>query len=69
MDRWINGISCYIRYTDAADARALHDAWAAAGVSEPAELRAPWTTGYGLLEFSLIDLYGNLVRVGGSLAG
>jgi len=37
-------------------------------VPEPAELRAPWTTDHGLLEFALIDLDGNLVRVGGSLA-
>lgn len=68
VDRWTNGLSCYIRFPDAAAARALHDAWAAAGVPAPAELRAPWTTDYGLLEFALIDLDGNLVRVGGTLA-
>lgn len=69
VDRWTNGLSCYIRFPDADGARALHAAWAAAGVPEPAELRAPWTTDYGLLEFALIDLDGNLVRVGGPLAG
>ena len=69
VDRWTNGLSCYVRFPDAAGARALHDAWAAATVPAPAELRAPWTTDYGLLEFALIDLDGNLVRIGGALAG
>ncbi len=69
VDRWTNGLSCYIRFPDAAGARALHDAWAATEVPAPAELRAPWTTDYGLLEFALIDPDGNLVRIGGALAG
>ncbi|MFN8619926.1 MAG: VOC family protein [Chloroflexota bacterium] len=69
VDRWTNGLSCYVRFPDAAAARELHDAWAAAGVSTPAELRTPWTTDYGLLEFALIDLDGNLVRIGGPIAG
>lgn len=68
VDRWTNGLSCYIRFPDAAGARALHDAWAATGIPEPADLRAPWATDYGLLEFALIDPDGNLVRIGGALA-
>lgn len=69
VDRWTNGLSCYVRFPDATAARAVHDAWAATAIAEPAELRTPWTTDYGLLEFALIDLDGNLVRIGGALAG
>lgn len=67
VDRWTNDVACYVRFPTAADARALHDAWAAIGVPHPADLRPPRGTAYGLLEFALIDLHGNLVRVGGDL--
>lgn len=67
VDRWTNGLSCYIRFPDAADARALHDTWAVTDLPAPAELRSPWATDYGLLEFALIDLHGNLLRIGGAI--
>jgi hypothetical protein len=52
--------AAYIRFETAAEARELHDAWAAAArVSDPRE------THYGLLEFGLVDPFGNTIDVGG----
>ena len=49
------------------DARALHDAWAAADV--PGRLRPPAATDYGLVEFAYHDPDGNLWRVGSEAEG
>jgi catechol 2,3-dioxygenase-like lactoylglutathione lyase family enzyme len=55
-----------------ADAEALHDEWAAAGVEHDAatgsRLVAPMDTDYGMREFAVVDRSGNLVRVGSPLA-
>jgi hypothetical protein len=55
--------AAYIRFDTAAEARRLHEAWAAVGpdgsVSEPHE------THYGLLEIMLVDPFGNTISVGG----
>lgn len=61
-----NDVACYVRWDTAAEARALHDEWAAVDVN-PGRLHPPTKTDYGLLEFALIDTHGNLIRVGGSL--
>jgi hypothetical protein len=61
-----NDVGCYVRWDTAEEARALYDEWAGADV-KPGRLTPPTETDYGLLEFALIDLHGNLVRVGGSL--
>jgi catechol 2,3-dioxygenase-like lactoylglutathione lyase family enzyme len=61
-----NDVACYARWDTAAEARALHDEWAAVDV-EPGRLHPPTETDYGLLEFALVDAHGNLVRVGGSV--
>src|SRR2546422_8730927 len=64
-DDHTHGGVCYVRFDDAADAQALHDAWAAA---RPAgRLTEPEATDYGLLEFGLVDPDCNLIRVGGAL--
>jgi len=52
----------YIRFDSAAEAEALHRAWANAAegsVSEPRE------TFYGLVQFELDDPFGNRISVGG----
>jgi hypothetical protein len=55
--------AAYIRFDTAAEARLLHDAWAAANpglaVSDLHE------TPYGLLEFMVVDPFGNTISVGG----
>jgi catechol 2,3-dioxygenase-like lactoylglutathione lyase family enzyme len=61
---------CYLRV---ADAPALWDAWAAAGVpvshrGAPRLQGPPWDTDYGLREFALVDPDGSLVRVGSPVA-
>ena len=66
VDPATNDVACYIRFDTAADARALHDEWAAADLGG-ARLVAPAETDYGLLEFALVDLDGNLLRIGGRL--
>jgi hypothetical protein len=64
VDRKTNDVACYIRFDTAAEARALHDAWAP-NVALGARLDPPTETDYGLTEFALIDPHGNLLRVGG----
>jgi catechol 2,3-dioxygenase-like lactoylglutathione lyase family enzyme len=57
--------SCYV-YTD--DADALHREWEAVGVTTDAatgsRLQQPVDTEWGMREFALVDLNGNLIRVG-----
>ena len=52
--------SCAYVWVD--DAQALHDEWAAAGVT--GRLQPPTKTDYGLQEGAHVDLDGNLIRFG-----
>jgi hypothetical protein len=63
VNRWTNDVACWVGFDRAADVRRLHAAWSRAQVSAPARLNAPSSMGH-LVEFQLIDLFGNLVRVG-----
>jgi catechol 2,3-dioxygenase-like lactoylglutathione lyase family enzyme len=54
---WTAPTSCHLAV---ADADALHAEWAHAGVTTD----GPWTTDYGMREFTLPDPSGNLLRVG-----
>lgn len=65
VDRWTNDVSCYIRFGSPSDALACHAAWADVDVPAPATLSAPQVTDYGAAEFALIDVHGNLLRLGG----
>jgi hypothetical protein len=65
VDRWTNDVACYVRFATPDDARACHARWRDVRVPEPARLSAPQTEPYGAVEFHLIDLHGNLVRLGG----
>jgi hypothetical protein len=65
VDRATNDVGCYIRFGTAAEAQSLHDHWAAR-LPPGGRLNPPEDTDYGLLEFALIDLHGNLLRIGGS---
>jgi hypothetical protein len=68
VDRWTNDVACWVGYRSPADVQRRHDAWAAVGVAEPASLRD--VDGAGpLVEFQLIDLHGNLLRVGAPADG
>jgi len=63
VDRWTNDVACWVGFADRAAVHALHDAWAARAVPDPAVL-LPVTDKGHLVEFQLLDLHGNLVRVG-----
>ncbi len=62
-----NDVSCYIRWDTAAEARALYDSWRAIELAN-GRLHPPTETDYGLLEFAVVDSFGNLIRIGGSLS-
>ncbi len=65
VDPLTTSASCYLHVRDA---DALCDEWRAIGVdSDPAtgsRLVAPVDTDYGLREFALVDMSGNLLRIG-----
>lgn len=58
-----NDVACWVGFEQAADVRRLHAQWAAASPPPPAVLQPPTAEGH-LVEFQLVDLHGNLVRVG-----
>ena len=66
VDRWTNDVACYLRFPDPDAARSCHGDWGEVEVPAPAVFStlddgpAP-----GSIEFHIIDLDGNLVRVGG----
>lgn len=62
-DRWTNDVACWVGYPTAQQVHDRYRAWSATGVAAPADLRPPRDDGR-LVEFQLIDLHGNLVRVG-----
>lgn len=64
VDPLTTAASCY---AVVGDAQALYDEWAAIVVADPrtgSRLVAPMDTDYGMREFALVDLNGNLIRVG-----
>ena len=65
VDRWTNDVACYIRFPDPPAAVACHAGWASIVVPEPASMSTPKTEPWGAVEFHIIDIHGNLVRLGG----
>ncbi|CAM4038339.1 hypothetical protein [Janibacter anophelis] len=65
VDRWTNDVACYIRFGTPGEALARHAVWADVTVPEPAVLSTPDVDAGGAVEFHIIDLHGNLVRLGG----
>jgi hypothetical protein len=65
VDRWTNDVACYVRFGSPDEAVACHDSWAGVTVPEPARLTRPKAEPWGGVEFHVIDLHGNLVRLGG----
>lgn len=63
-----NDHTCYIRFDSADEGRALHDKWREAGLDSH-HLHPPVSTDYGLLEFAVLDLDGNAIRIGGLIDG
>jgi hypothetical protein len=65
VDPLTTAAMCYLRVEDA---DRLHDEWARIGVaSDPAtgsRLVPPTDTDYGMREFALVDMSGNLLRAG-----
>lgn len=68
VDPLTNDVACYIRFDTAAEAQSLYDSWAPR-LPPGGQLHPPVATDYGLLEFSLLDTHGNLVRIGGHVVG
>ena len=66
IDPKTNYSSCYVRFDEAREARALHEEWKALGISSE-HLRSLQETDYGLLEFALVDPHANLIRIGGAI--
>ncbi len=67
-DPLVNDVACYVRFPTAAQARALHDEWAAIDIGRRGgRLVPPVATDYGLLEFAVVDPSGTLLRIGGAL--
>ena len=64
LDKATNYASCYVRFDSANQAQSLYDDWANSGLDSES-LRAPEDPGYNLLEFAVLDLDRNLVRIGG----
>ena len=65
VDRWTNDVACYVRFPDPDAARACHANWRSVDVPAPAVLSTPTDEPGGATEFHVIDLHGNLVRLGG----
>jgi hypothetical protein len=65
VDRWTNDIACYVRFPDPPAARACHEQWRDVEIPEPAVMSAPKDEPWGATQFNIIDLHGNLVRLGG----
>ena len=65
VDRWTNDVACYVRFGSPDEARGVHAGWAHVDVPEPARMSAPESEQSGAVEFHIIDLHGNLVRLGG----
>jgi len=63
VTRWTNDVACWIGFDDPADALRLYAEWSSVAIAEPAVLNAPSQDGH-LVEFQLIDVHGNLLRVG-----
>jgi hypothetical protein len=65
VDRWTNDVACYVRFADPDGVLACHAAWGDVAVPDPGVLSEPRREEDGAVEFHVIDLHGNLVRVGG----
>ena len=64
VDRWTNDVACWIGYPDVDAVRRRHAAWAAVPIPAPATLNDPDDMSGHLVEFQLIDVFGNLLRLG-----
>jgi hypothetical protein len=66
VDRRTNDVACYVRFDTPDEARQCHSGWRDVVVPEPARLSDPEAgPADGSVEFHVIDLHGNLVRLGG----
>lgn len=65
VDRWSNDVGCYVRFDSPEEASQVHADWRDVPVPEPARLSELQQDPGGSVEFQVIDLHGNLVRLGG----
>lgn len=65
VDRWSNDVACYVRFDTPDQARESHAAWVDGQIPEPAFLSDLQEEPWGAVEFHVIDMHGNLVRLGG----
>jgi catechol 2,3-dioxygenase-like lactoylglutathione lyase family enzyme len=70
LDPLTNDVGCFVRFDTVDECCALHDAWSAAAGLPPAEsraiprLHAAREEPDGSVEWAVIDLHGNLLRLG-----
>ena len=64
VDRWTNDVACWIGYPSVNAVQRRHAAWSRAPLPEPAQLNEPNDMTGHLVEFQLIDVHGNLLRLG-----
>ncbi len=70
LDPARNEVGCFVRFDTVDECRVLYDAWSAAANLPPAEsraiprLHAPNEGPDGSVEWALIDVHGNLLRLG-----
>lgn len=64
VDRWTNDVACWIGYPSVEAVHRRYADWSTRPLSPPAQLNPPDDMAGHLVEFQLIDLFGNLLRVG-----
>jgi catechol 2,3-dioxygenase-like lactoylglutathione lyase family enzyme len=69
LDPWSSIAGCYLYVDNAAALHTEFDRLGLPGKGIPRLHGSPEKTDYGLLEFALVDLDGNLVRIGSPLGG
>lgn len=65
VQRETNDVACYVRFSDPEAALACHRRWRDVDLPAPAVLSTPRREPWGATEFHIIDVHGNLVRLGG----
>lgn len=67
VDRWTNDVGCYVRFDGPAEAAACRASWNGVELPAPGELSPlrHGPAGPPSVEFHVIDVHGNLVRLGG----
>ena len=63
-DRWTNDVACWIGYPSVRAVYRRYEDWSVLPLLPPAQLNSPDDRASHLVEFQLIDIHGNLLRLG-----